>query len=452
MLSENKLKNLHQFLTSKNKNSIPSKKVSLKSETTSPSSYNERNYSTQNKHFYSNNKDIQIPHYLGYKKSNTIDKNCYNNINLLDNLKTQDDICNSLSKDLNISNFSNISKISISSSLNNRNSAMYNKSLFAQIMKYYTRKSKNEIIQFEEIDFILKPMTKLINNSKNNLNNEKNLKKNIEEKNSTKIGKKDNNKNNKSIIKNKDDNYSNNIQLNQLNNNINDINSNEHRNYIGIDENFNLTFGKSSNKIEIATTNNHMNNYIHNCKNIKYKNNKNVSNNFKFNINTIRNKKSINKNDIIEINPQNHRNNNNIEPPLLISEKLIKNEIKDKKIIDNNNINKEENTPSFLNESKKEDEKINSKTSFQFKTRKFNIPTNAINIDNIKLNNHIFQNLIQHKKNILNKSKKKNENKNKKDNNENNIKEIKKKKNYSSNKEFNLNHFNRDYSGKKNYK
>ena len=448
MLSEAKLNSLHQFLTNKNSNS--SKKISLniRSETTSPSSYNERNYSTQGKPFHKDlNNQNQIQHYLQFKKSNTIDKNCYNNINLLTNFKEQEEnVFDSFSKDLNKSNLSNASKLSVVSIKKNKSSANYDKSIFFQIMKYYTRKSKNEIIQNNEINFFLTPINKIINNQKKNVINIKNIKKELEEK-TAKKGKKEN----------------------QKNNSINKINSNDKRNYIGIDENFNLTFRKSSNKIEMITNN--CNNIKKSIKNNKSKNNKKINNNFKlntFNFNnnnifTMKNTKNKNSNkDVMSIDPQSQRNS---DPPVLISEN-IKDE-QNKKIIENNGINKEESTPSFLNESNKDkdDDNKNYNKNNQFKTRKINLPKNFINLENLKLNNHILQNILNHRKNILINSKNKIGNNNKKNNGNgfdssrlkvvdkkiNTMDEIKiNKKN--DNKSCNLNHFNRDYSGKKNYK
>jgi len=423
MLDENKLKNLHQFLTSKH--SYSSKKVSLnkKSETTSPSSYNERNYSAQNKPLEGNNKNKMMPYYLGYNKSNTIERNCYNNINLLENLKHDENINNdSLSGDLNKNDFGNINIINVSSVSKNENRLMYNKTLFSQIMKYYVRKSKNSIIKSEEIDFMFKPMTKLINNQKRSMLNIKNIKKEMEEKSSLKIDKKDISKKNRSTIDSKSNGLNDGMQIK---NNKNDLTSNDNKNYIGIDENFNLTFGKSSNKIEIKTTSS--TNYPKaNYKNIKsknYKNNKYVKNNLKFNINnfknnisTLKNKKMLNN---IEINLQSQRNS---EQPLVITENYFKEEMKIKKVIDKN-INKEESTPSFAkksNKSNKDEEKTNSKASFQIKNRKINLPKNSINIDNIKFNNHIFQSLLNHKNNYLKNSKKKLD---KKNNNENDLKQ-----------------------------
>ena len=406
MLDEKKLKNLHQFLTSKH--SFSSKKVSLnkKSETTSPSSYNERNYSAQNKPYEGSKNNKMMPYYLGYNKSNTIEKNCYNNINLLDNLKHDENVIDdSFSGDLNKNDFGNINIINIASVSKNENKPIYNKTLFSQIMKYYVRKSKNSIIKSEEIEFMFKPMTKLINNQKRNVLNIKNIKKELEEKSSLKIDKKDINQKNRSTIDSKSNGY--NVGM-QMKNNKNDLTSNDNKNYIGVDENFNLTFGKSSNKIEIKTTSS-TNNPKTNYKNIKsknYKNNKYIKSNLKFNINnfknnisTLKNKKMLNN---IEIDLQSQRNS---EQPLLVEDNYFKEEMNIKKVIDKN-INKEESTPSFAKKSNKDEEKTNSKASFQIKNKKINLPKNSINIDNIKLNNHIFQSLLNHKNNLKNSKKK----------------------------------------------
>jgi hypothetical protein len=266
MFNDYKFKNLHQFLTTKNTSS--SKKVSLniRSETTSPSSYNERGYSTQKKPFNNNKYKINInQNYLGNTKSNTIDKNCYNNINLLINLNEQENNkYDSLSKDLNKNNLTNASKKNNVPISNSKTSALYDKSLFLQLINYYTRKSKNDIIKKDEINFFLKPMTSFINNHKKNSINLKQIKKELEDKNSMRLEKNETNNKFNSITCNKEEKKNN-------YNNIGMINSNENRNYIGIDDNFNLTFGKSSNKIEIFTSaNNNSNNY----KNIKVKNTK----------------------------------------------------------------------------------------------------------------------------------------------------------------------------------
>ena len=397
MKKENKYQNLHQYLTSKN--SISSKKVSLiKSETTSPSSYNERNYSAQNKQ-YDNKINNKISQFFITKKSNTIDKNCYKNIRLLDNLKEKNNNSfNSFSKELNKNNMNNITKINVKSVPKDKNFSLYNKSLYIQIMKYYTRYSKNKVIKNEEIEFLFKPMTRMINNQKRNIINIKKMKKNLEEISNSKIGKKDNyTKNGIKVKNNKNIN-----QINQLNSNKKKINSIDNKKYIGIDENFNLTFGKSKNWLELSITENNINNNIIKNNNIKSKNNKTTNEkitnsklnikNIKNNINIIKNKEIINNN-IIENNLESERSNNQL---LLIS----KNEIKNINL-NNNNINEEVSTPSFLNENNNEDKKINPKNSTQIKSQKINLPKNIINIENIKLNHHLFQKLIHNKKNIL---------------------------------------------------
>jgi hypothetical protein len=267
------------------------------------------------------------------------------------------------------------------------------------------------------------------------------LKKELDEKNSLKFEKKGIN-NYSSINHNNDENY------------LNKIYTNENRNCIGIEDGFNLTLGKNSNKKEnYPQSNNGINK-----KNKSNNNNKKLTN-FNININNYKNniyflKNGQKKNDHIDNNPQSQRNN---VPPRLISEKIIKN----RKIIDNDNsMNKEESTPSFLNESNKEEEKKKSSTNYQFKPRKINLPKNEINIDFLKLNNHILQNLLNHNKN---RSKNKNGNKNKKkEENEfdsSRLKIMDKKNiiigentnnnNRNKNMISNLNHFNRNYSGKK---
>lgn len=441
MSNENKLKNLHQFLTKKH--STSSKKISLniRSETTSPSSYNERNYSTKSKHFTNeiNNKSNQIPLKVGFIKSNTIDKNSYNNINLLTNLEDEEDnnTFDSFSKNLNKSKYSNTSKISAITVLKSTDCPLYDKPLFFHIMKYFTRKGKNKKMKIEEIDFFLAPMIKIINYNRKNIINIKNLKKELDEKNSLKFGKKGKN-NYSSINHNNDENY------------LNKIYTNENRNCVGIEDGFNLTFGKNSNKIEnYPQSNNGINKKNKSNSNNKKLTNFNINiNNYKNNIYFLKNEKK--KNDHIDNNPQSQRNN---VPPILISEKIIKN----RKIIDNNNsINKEESTPSFLKENKK----LNSKTSAQFKPRHINLIKNGINLDDIKLNNPILQNLLSRKKHLLkNKIKKIEKESSKKGDilfdssrlkvmdKKINIKEENKIKN---NKNINLNYFNRDYSTKKN--
>ena len=143
--------------------------------------------------------------------------------------------------------------------------------------------------------------------------------------------------------------------------------SNEKRKYIYGDDNFNLTFGKkANNNIE---ANESKNNYINNnkIKSLNLMNNQIFNNNFIFNINNYRSNTNSTKNKIFK------------------------------------DIINEENTPSFNSENKEEDKKnINNKKQL----KKMNLPKTYINIEELKLNNHILQNLI-HKKKIKDNSKNK---------------------------------------------
>ena len=165
-------------------------------------------------------------------------------------------------------------------------------------------------------------------------------------------------------------NYINNSKKNSSKNN-----SNEKRKYINYDDdNFNITFGKKTNSnIEYSET---KNNYINNEKNGKQIKNMNVMNNQIFNNNFI-------------FNINNYKSN-----------------IKLSKSNGFKNIINEENTPSFHYENK-EKEKKNSNHKNQQKKR--NLTKNYINIEELKLNNHILQNLVHKKKAMENSKNKLNE-------------------------------------------
>jgi len=160
-------------------------------------------------------------------------------------------------------------------------------------------------------------------------------------------------------------NYINNSKLISSNNS-----SNEKRKYINYDDNFNLTFGKKTNNIENSDTKYKNINNENQIKNMNLMNNQIFNNNFIFNIN-------------------NYKSNNKISKT---------NEFKD--------IINEENTPSFHNENK-EDKKKYSNHKNQHKKR--NLTKNYINIEELKLNNHILQNLIYKKKAMENSKNKLNE-------------------------------------------
>ena len=137
---------------------------------------------------------------------------------------------------------------------------------------------------------------------------------------------------------------------------------NEKTKYIYYDDKFNLTFGKNIHNKNIEKNDTKSNNINKNkINNLNLMNNQIFNNNFIFNIN-------------------NYKSNIN--------------QTKNKNFKD---IINEENTPSFPNENKEEDIKnnnINKKASKKLT----NLTKNYINIEELKLNNHILQNLIYKKK------------------------------------------------------
>ena len=141
---------------------------------------------------------------------------------------------------------------------------------------------------------------------------------------------------------------------------------NEKTKYIYYDDKFNLTFGKNIHNKNIEkndTKSNHINK--NKINNLNLMNNQIFNNNFIFNIN-------------------NYKSN--------ISQAKNKNF---KEIIN------EENTPSFHNENKEDDKKKNNINKIA-QQKKPNLSKNYINIEELKLNSHILQNLIHKKKAIEN--------------------------------------------------
>ena len=150
---------------------------------------------------------------------------------------------------------------------------------------------------------------------------------------------------------------------------------NEKGNYLYSEDNFNVTFGKIKNNNPNFEEKEPKSNYIKSNKinNLNLMNNQIFNNNFIFNINNYRSNINSTKN----------------------------NKYKD--------IINEENTPSFNNENKEQEFKSSNK---KIKQKKLNLSKNYINIEELKLNNHILQNLI-HKKKALDNSKNKLSNKSK---------------------------------------
>ena len=443
MFNSSKLQCLQKFLSHKMKSSSKQIPFNLQNNKIHPNSYNDR-FSSNNK---INTKDSSNNHYskdnIPLKKSNSLEKSCYNNINLLSNFIQNSDNTNSNknhiikfdsfnnSKDPNKSTLSNASGSQNINNINNINititksSPKYDKSLFIHTMKYFTINAKSTPIKLQDLDNFFMPIKNLIKtNQKNKIS--------------------------------------------------------DNKSYIGVDENFNLTFGKSNNKIEINTSNNNNTSKpkTKSCDTMKQKF---IPLNKKINLSNILNNISILKNNNIKKNETSQAKtdrNNRIS---------LGNEKKSEKIENNKIINNISNNLSYGSISQNKDEMNQSKTSYQFRPRNMNLPKNtAIDLDSLKLNNQMMQNIIHNKKNSLNNSKNyynniskdyknnivevrnyktsidknnesNDENKNNKNNNNYNnahsaniinINKMISQKKINNNK-LNFNYFNRDYSGKK---
>ena len=445
MFNSSKFQSLQKFLSHKIKSS--SKQIPFNLHNNNkilPNSYNDR-FSLNNKVII---KDSSINNCskdnASLKKSNSIEKNCYNNINLLSNFIQNSENPNANKnytikfesinncKDTNKSTLSNTSgnhNINNINSINitiTKNSPKYDKSLFVHTMKYFTINAKSAPIKLQDLNNFFMPI------------------KNV-------------------------------IAKNTLKNKIPD-----NKNYIGVDENFNLTFGKSNNKIEINTSNNNNTSKpkTKSCDTLKQKC---IPINKKINLNNILSNISIMKNNIMKKNDTTQaKTDRNIRASLDHEKKSEKSE-------NNKIINSISNNLSYGSISQNKEEINQSKTSYQFRPRNMNLPKNTgIDLESLKLNNQMMQNIILNKKNSLNNSKnyynniskeymnngaeiipnkisteknngKDGDNKNSKNNNNyNNIhsmniasinKFISQKK--INNNKLNFNHFNRDYSAKK---
>ena len=443
MFTSSKIQGLQKFLSQKLKSSSKQIPYNFQNNKILPNSYNDR-FSLNNK---MNTKDLNnnfSKDIVSLKKPNSIDKNCYNNINLLSNFiqtseNTNTNKNNSIkfdsinnSKDPNKSTLSNASGNQNINNINNinititKNTPKYDKSLFLHTMKYFTINAKNTPIKLEDLNNFFMPINNFL--TKNN-------------------------------------------QKNKIPDN---------KSYIGVDENFNLTFGKSNNKIEMNTSNNNNTSKpkTKSCDTMKQKF---IPLNKKIKLNNILNNISIMKINSIKKNDTSQAKTDRNNRASLGYEK------KSEKIENNKIINKINNNLSYGSISQNKEEMNQSKTSYQFRPRNMNLPKNTgIDLESLKLNNQLMQNIILNKKNSLNNSKnyynnniskecknngaevihnknsieknneKNDENKNTKNNNNFNKmlsmnivninKILSQKKN---NNKLNFNHFNRDYSAKK---
>ena len=272
--------NLHQFLTN-------SKSVSQNSHSNYNKIYNNTKTYNQSKsniniiNIENPNKRFNLFSNLNAKQKEKInltkflkqDKNYYNNINLMteQNLDKKHDQ-NKLN--LNLSVLSNLSKKG-----NSFKTLNYDRSSYVRIMKYFTIKSSNKPMKFDDLSPVFIPIRNTLSNEhrkNNNMNiNPDSVKDKINfyyyinskekviqlfkdqknndksKQNSSKRGKNNNNSNNNNSNNNNDSNSGNYSGNNKMNN-INIINKNEQRNSIIKSSDNNLTFSKNSDGSEFT--------------------------------------------------------------------------------------------------------------------------------------------------------------------------------------------------------
>ena len=274
--------NLHQFLTN-------SKSVSQNSHSNYNKIYNNTKIYNQSKsniniiNIENPNKRFNLFSNLNAKQKEKInltkflkqDKNYYNNINLMteQNLDKKHDQ-NKLN--LNLSVLSNLSKKG-----NSFKTLNYDRSSYVRIMKYFTIKSSNKPMKFDDLSPVFIPIRNTLSNEhrkNNNMNiNPDSVKDKINfyyyinskekviqlfkdqknndksKQNSSKRGKNNNNNNsNNNNSNNNNDSNSGNYSGNNKMNNINIINKNEQRNSIIKSSDNNLTFSKNSDGSEFT--------------------------------------------------------------------------------------------------------------------------------------------------------------------------------------------------------
>ena len=273
--------NLHQFLTN-------SKSVSQNSHSNYNKIYNNTKIYNQSKsniniiNIENPNKRFNLFSNLNAKQKEKInltkflkqDKNYYNNINLMteQNLDKKHDQ-NKLN--LNLSVLSNLSKKG-----NSFKTLNYDRSSYVRIMKYFTIKSSNKPMKFDDLSPVFIPIRNTLSNEhrkNNNMNiNPDSVKDKINfyyyinskekviqlfkdqknndksKQNSSKRGKNNNNNSNNNNSNNNNDSNSGNYSGNNKMNNINIINKNEEKNNIIKSSDNNLTFIKNSDGSEFT--------------------------------------------------------------------------------------------------------------------------------------------------------------------------------------------------------
>ena len=264
--------NLHQFLTN-SKSSSQNSHSNYNKIYNNPKIYNQSksnvniiNLENQNKRFnLFSNLNAKQKEKINIAKFLKQDKNYYNNINLMteQNLDKKHDP-NKLN--LNLSVLSNLSKKG-----NSFKTLNYDRSSFVHIMKYFTIKSNNKPMKFEDLSPVFVPIRNTLSNEhrkNNNLNiNPDSVKDKInfyyyinskerviqlfkDKKNNNSSSNRGKNSNNNS--NNNNDSNSGNYSGSNKINNLNLINKNDQRNSIIKSNDNNLTFSKNSNESEFT--------------------------------------------------------------------------------------------------------------------------------------------------------------------------------------------------------
>ena len=286
-----------------------------------------------------------------FRKSKTTEKNSTNNIGLLIDYK-ENQASNSSKKIMIKQNTSNINSDSKPFTINVAKVPKYDISSFKQVLKYYTIKSESKTIQLEELSSYLRPIRNILGNTNNKTKTQNNIY---------------NNKNN-FIIKEKDK------EKTTINN---DLNEDKIDNIYDITEN-----NKSNNpaiKNYIFPDNEKMNNklsYTQRTDNILQ-----IPFNIKIDKINGEDKNSVNiKENTIDKNIKNNENKtNNAELDTMVSTTTNVNVVTD--------TNKE------------------NQISYQFRTRRINIPKTGVNLSSMNLKNQILQNILNKRNKRLNSNK-----------------------------------------------
>ena len=421
--------NLHQFLTNSRSNSQKSNSKNnkiynnTKIYNQSKSNVNIINIENANKRFnLFSNLNAKQKEKINLTKFLKGDKNYYNNINLVTE-QNYDKKYEPNKLNLNLSFLSNMSKNGKGNSFKTLN---YDRSSFVRIMKYFTIKSSNKPMEFEDLSPVFIPIRNTLSNEHRNKNlniNPDNIKDKINfyyyinskekviqlfkdnkkkkqynstdntNRNGNAIGKNNiinNNTNINTNINNNDSENCNDSNSNKINN-INIINKNEQRNNNIKGSDNNLTFSKNSNESEFTFKDKGSGSGIFNIEGKKSNNKDNSKESIKNNIlnselNSFAEKKGNNNRQSLTQNMGKNnefsKNSGNSTNRLSISVEKINNKEKEK--IDNNNYTNKNKFKYNYNIASKEEKKSNNESPKFINQKLFN---NFINKENHKNTN-----------------------------------------------------------------